>query len=339
MDSKERVKRAINFDHPDRPPISHAILPSAIPRHGQALLDIIAEVHEDFGWDFLPDLPPEKYPPYYKEGRNRDGFGTLWECSADGEYGTPVEMPLSDPDWKGYDAYRWPDFEVRPTEYRLYSGHMEGDDPRYYARGGWITFFEEMQQLRGFETLLMDLALETPEFERFKEDTLAFNLRHLDKWLQWDYDGLHFADDWGSQISMMISPDLWRKHFKPAYRTMFDKVISAGVDVHFHSDGYIIDIIPDLLDIGVKVINCQTNCMDTERIGKLFRDKVCFRTDLDRQNVMIFGTPRDVKEHIRSVFRALGSFRGGVIACGEVGRDTPLENIRAMYEEFMAFRY
>ncbi|TVQ40124.1 MAG: hypothetical protein EA384_04245 [Spirochaetaceae bacterium] len=339
MQSRERVQRAITFDYPDRPPISHAILPSAIKQYGQALYDVLQDVHEDFGWDFLPDLPPQKYPPYYKQGRHYDGFGTLWECSADGEYGTPIEKPLADPKWAGYEQYQWPDFDVRPTEYRLYSGHMEGKNPGYYARGGWITFFEEMQQLRGFEELLMDIALGTREFERFKADTLEFNLRHLDKWLEWDYDGLHFADDWGSQVNMLISPDAWRKHFKPAYSTMFDKVTAAGVDVHFHSDGYIIDIIPDLIDIGVKVINCQTGCMGHETVGRRFKGKVCFRTDLDRQHVLVFGSPADVKAHVREVFTSLGSEKGGIIACGEVGRDTPLDNIKAMYNAFMTFAF
>ena len=76
MESRERVVKAINHDYPDRPPISHAILPSAILKHGQALQDILKDVHEDFGWDFLPDVKPENYPPYYKKGRGYDGFGT-----------------------------------------------------------------------------------------------------------------------------------------------------------------------------------------------------------------------------------------------------------------------
>ena len=56
MHSRERVVRAIHHDYPDRPPISHAILPSAILKHGPALQDILKDVHEDFGWDLLPDV-------------------------------------------------------------------------------------------------------------------------------------------------------------------------------------------------------------------------------------------------------------------------------------------
>ena len=329
--------KAINFDYPDRPPISYAILPSAQLFYGEKLGDVLKDVHEDFGWNLLPDMIPGEYPPYYRKGEHRDDFGTLWSCAEDGEYGVPKQVPLEN--WDDYGEYRWPDFEIKPAKKHLYSGHMDGPSEDYYARGGWITFFEQMQQLRGFNQVLLDLAIKDKMVYRLRDDLLEFHLRHLDKWLMFNYDGLHFADDWGSQQSLMIDPELWREFFKPAYKKMFDKVLRAGLDVHFHSDGYIIDIIPDLLDIGVKVINAQVNIMGLDEMKKRFSGSVCFRTDLDRQNVTLFGTPDDVRKHIDSVFRAVGSEKGGVISCGEIGRDTPLDNIKAMYETFMKFRF
>jgi uroporphyrinogen decarboxylase len=341
MNSRERVLKAINFDYPDRPPISHAILPSAVLRYGDELKAILRDVHEDFGWDILPDLPPEEYPPYYRRGKNYDGFGTLWSSETMGEFGVPLEMPLSD--WENYDAYVWPDFPIQPVTARLYSGHMchpAGEkNPYFYARGGWITFFEQMQQLRGFTQVLLDLAEESREIYRLRDDLLQFHLRQLDKWLAHNYDGIHFADDWGSQNNLFISPEVWRKFFKPVYKAMFEKVTAAGMDVHFHSDGYIVEIIPDLIDLGVKVLNAQVNIMDLDFIQKNFNGKVCFRSDLDRQNVTLFGTPDDVRKHINTVFTHIGSERGGIIACGEIGRDTPLDNIKAMYDTFMSFKF
>ncbi|NQU75395.1 MAG: hypothetical protein HQ546_03640 [Planctomycetes bacterium] len=148
MNSRERASKAIHFGKPDRPPISHAILPSAQYHHGKALTEILQTVHEDFGWHLLPDLPREKLPPMYKPGRNVDGFGTVWQVTEEGRCGIPVEFPLAD--FGCYDAYVWPQFNAGPPAYRLYSGHMAGDSCDYYARGGWIVFFEQMQQLRGF---------------------------------------------------------------------------------------------------------------------------------------------------------------------------------------------
>ena len=140
MKSRERVRKAINFDYPDRPPISHAILPSAQLYYGEKLDAVLKDVHEDFGWEKLPDMLPEEYPPYYRKGEHFDGFGTLWSCAEDGEYGVPKQVPLRH--WADYEAYQWPDFEITPVKKHLYSGHMDGPSGDYYARGGWITFFE-----------------------------------------------------------------------------------------------------------------------------------------------------------------------------------------------------
>jgi len=337
LKSRERVKRAINFKYPDKVPISHAILPAAQFKYGEALNEILQQVNEDFGWDYLLDMRKENLPPQYKKGLNYDDFSTLWEVAEEGICGIPVKWPLAD--WKEYKNFKWPMFKTGPPKERLYSGHMEGQNEDYYARGGWITFFEEMQQLRGVENLLMDLAYKSREVYQLRDDLLEFNLRWIDNWLEYDYDGLHFADDWGGQNRLIISPELWREFFKPVYKKMFNKVINAGLDVHFHSDGYIIDIIPDLIDIGVKVLNCQAPVIGLKMLKKKFRGEICFRTDLDRQKIMTFGTPKEVKKHIVNVFDNLGTKRGGIIACGEIGPDTPLLNIKIMYNTFMNYVY
>jgi hypothetical protein len=67
------------------------------------------------------------------------------------------------------------------------------------------------------------------------------------------------------------------------------------------------------------------------------RGKVAFRTDIDRQHVMPFASPSQVKEEIHHVFEACGTPDGGLIACGEVGPDVSLANIRAMYEAFREY--
>jgi uroporphyrinogen decarboxylase len=337
MSSRDRVVKAINFGSPDRPPISHAILPATQIKYGEALDEILQTVHEDFGWDFMVDMHRDELPPLYKGGKNYDSFGTLWEVAEEGVCGIPIEYPLAD--WGAYSKFQWPQLSAGPSQKRLYSGHIAGKSSDYYARGAWFVFFEQMQQLRGMENLLMDLAMDRPEVYRLRDDLLEFNLHWIDKWLKLPYDGLHFADDWGMQYGPIISPKMWRKFFKPVYKQMFDKVINAGMDVHFHSDGNIIEILPDLIELGVKVVNCQLAIMGLNEVKKKFAGKVCFRTDLDRQNIMPFGTPRDVREHINQVFDSVGSKKGGIIACGEIGPDIPLENIRAMYDVFMNYRY
>ena len=186
--------------------------------------------------------------------------------------------------------------------------------------------------------VLIDLMESRPEAYRLRDDLLAFNLRWIDRWLQHEYQGLHFADDWGTQVNLMISPELWRAFFKPAYAEMFGRVKAAGLDVWMHSDGYILEIIPDFIEIGVDVLNCQSSVIGLERLEE-FAGSLCFRTDLDRQRIMPYASPPEVKDHVFETFEALGTPEGGIVACGEISEDVPLENIRAMYAAFLEYRY
>ena len=338
MTSRERVVRAIRFDKPDRPPISHAILPSAQYHYGNALKAITDAFHEDFGWHLLPDLPREKLPPLYKQGINADEFGTVWKVTEEGRCGIPIEFPIAE-DWSNYAQYDWPSgFGAGIPQYRLYSGHAAGQSEEYYARGAWITFFEQLQQLHGFEPTVIDIQIEQSEIWRLRDKLLEFNLAWLDQWLEKEYQGLHFADDWGTQRHLMIAPAKWRSFFKPVYAEMFAKVKAAGLDVWFHSDGQILDIIPDLIELGVDVLNCQASVMDRTAL-KTFAGDLCFRTDIDRQHILPFVSPAEVKAYVFQLFEDIGTSDGGIVACGEISEDVPLENIRAMYEAFLEFRH
>ena len=336
MNSRERVRRAVHFQNPDRVPISHAVLPAAQFKYGRALAEILAEFREDFGWDHMSDLPIERFPAQYRRGFSRDDFGTLWRVEWAGICGIPVDWPVKDLD--RLDDYRWPaDFPAGPPAGRQYSGHMCGFDDRWYARGGWFTYFEQLQQLRGMENLLADLAGESPKLHELLDDMLDFNLRWIDRWTKLEYDGLHFGDDWGGQRSLLIRPEAWRRIFKPRYAAMFEPARAAGMDIWFHSDGYVNEIVGDLIEIGAHVLNIQSAVVGHDWIAGNARGRVAFRTDIDRQRILPFGSPAEVKEEVQRTFEACGTAEGGLIACGEVGPDVPLENIRAMYEAFREF--
>jgi uroporphyrinogen decarboxylase len=334
--SSRRVKAAIHFQKPDRAPISHAVLPAAQLKYGDRLAEILTEFRDDFGWDYMQDIPPADYPVPYRGGMMVDDFGTVWRGEWMGISGIPIKGPIEDLD--RYDEYHWPcDFAVGPPRGRLYSGHMAGFDDRWYARGAWITCFEQLQQLRGMENLLMDVASESKQFYRLLDDLLAFNLRWIGAWTKLPYDGLHFADDWGGQHSLLINPKSWRRIFKPIYEEMFRKTHEAGMDVWFHTDGHTNDVLGDLIEAGADVVNCQICVIGHDWIARNVRGKVAFRTDIDRQRVLPFGTPAEVKEEVQRTFEASGTSEGGVIACGELSPNIPIENIRAMYEAFREY--
>ena len=107
MNSKQRVKSAIMFNHPDRVPVSHAVLPAAQLKYGKALDEILTNFRDDFGWDYMEDLPLADFPAVYKQGKNADDFGTVWCVEWQGVCGIPVEWPIRDlgnyKEYKGID--------------------------------------------------------------------------------------------------------------------------------------------------------------------------------------------------------------------------------------------
>ncbi len=335
MNSRERVQRAIHFGQPDRIPISHAVLPAARLKYGRRLEELLMQFSDDFGWAFLPPFNPRHLPPFYRKGTFVDLFGTVWQIETEGLSGMPVEFPLSD--WRRYSTYSWPEPAALLQETECYAAFLPRQGNAFYARGGPVPFWERLLALRGMENLLLDVVAGRKEFLRLRDDLLEFTLRLLDGLLQKPYDGIVFTDDWGSERAMMIDPLLWRRYFKPVYRQLFEKVKQAGLDVHFHSDGNISSIIPDLLDLGVDVLNCQVSLMDVEWLGKNFAGRVCFQPLPDHKEILPFASPQEVKRHIRHLFRHLGSKKGGLIASGEISPHIPLENIRAMYEAFREF--
>ena len=95
---------------------------------------------------------------------------------------------------------------------------------------------------------------------------------------------------------------------------------------------------PDIIELGVDVINCQASVMDLNEL-KRYSGEIAFRTDIDRQKVLPFVSPHEVKGYVSSLFHNLGTPDGGIIACGEISEDVPLENIKAMYEAFTEFKW
>ena len=125
---------------------------------------------------------------------------------------------------------------------------------------------------------------------------------------------------------------MWRAVFKPLYREYCDLIHRAGKFAFFHSDGNIAAIYPDLIEIGVDAVNSQLFCMDIEELGRLYRGRITFWGEIDRQRLLPFGTPEECREAVWRVRRALDDGSGGLIAECEWGVKDPRENVYAVFE-------
>jgi uroporphyrinogen-III decarboxylase len=194
--------------------------------------------------------------------------------------------------------------------------------------------FEQMQWLRGADSLLMDLVSPPREAYELRDMIVESYLEAVEHWLQYDIDAVGFEDDWGGQQSLIISPSRWREFFRPAYERMFAPILAAGKQVFFHTDGVVWEILPDFVELGVGCMNMQYGLLGLDRLGREFGGRLAFSLDLEGQHFMPNATPEQVKEHVRALVNTLGSFNGGLILDAWVTPDVPWGNIAAMFSAF-----
>ena len=208
-----------------------------------------------------------------------------------------------------------------------------------FTMAGAGRLFERMHFLRGYDRLLYDIAEGRPEVEKLRDLVLKHDLAVAEVLAERDLDAISYMDDWGTQTALMIRPSLWRELFKPAYKSLADVAHKAGKAFYFHSDGRIVDILPDLIEIGVDVINPQFSCHTLSELAQQCRGRVCIATDMDRQHLLPHGTPQEVHAYTVEVIESLGLPEGGLIGRAEAGPDTPPENIDAVYSTFVNYRW
>lgn len=326
MNSKERVKRAVMFATPDRIPVDIWVLPAAMQRHGQELQRLLDAYPKDFAGDgFVSPWPEEKL---YEPGKVTDPWGSVWMNMIPGMMGQVQYYPLND--WSNLRGYKPPNYLLGRGFERVDETIRRNADMFILSNGG--SLFHRMCWLRAPQHLYVDLLEERQEVFTLRDLIMDYLLKQLDFVLQHDCDGVVFSDDWGTQTQLVISPLLWRKIFRPCYAALVDRVRSEGRLVFFHSDGYIIDIVGDLIDLGVNALNCQVACMGARLLGDRFRGKVCFWGELDRQHLLPHGKPEAIRAAIQESVECFSLAEGGHIFQAEVNADVPLVTIQAMLE-------
>jgi hypothetical protein len=195
--------------------------------------------------------------------------------------------------------------------------------------------FERFQALCGPQRAFLDLA----DGSRFARDLLArlhdFSCREMELWADTDVDGVAFGDDWGSQASLLISPDAWRDLFGPMYRRYCEILHGRDKFAFFRSEGYIADVFHDLVAAGVDAVHTQLFAMDIEALARHFRGRITFWGEVDPQRTLPLGTPEDVRAEVHRVRQALDFGRGGLIAQCRWDVDTPFENVAAVFKAWL----
>jgi len=338
MTSRERVIKAITFDKPDRVPVSCWLSPLLYEKYGAKLAEIQSRYPDDM-FSPINELVQEQLS---QQGEYTDEWNCVWENLGAGGIGIVRVHPIQNydqlRDYTVPDPFTHPLYDILVNAAKALILEHRGEER--FVIGVHLPYFERLQWLRGYENLMIDL-IEQPEgLGILMQKVLDYNMRAIEMILDEfgnEIDAIGLQDDWGTQTQLMINPKIWRDLFKPAYERMIAIIKEADKFVDFHSDGYVIDIIPDLIEVGVDVLNVQLPAMGMETLSKQFRGLVCFRSDLDRQHTLPRGTTGEVREHVKNVIRSFATSDGGLIGGADVGIDVPLENVETIYKTFYEY--
>lgn len=304
MNSRERVSAAIHARPVDIIPLEYHPCMRGLYEHGEDLRSLIKGMPGDFE-DFSNDPIPVPAPDEVDEAGeyhafHRDDWGVLWEERIFSMVGHACEHPISD--FANLAAYPGPVPEYggareQATRKRVSDIHAANR----YAKLGFFGIFEQMISLRGFETVLMDLALDAPEAHQLADMICGHFEKDIQTLLDAGVDCVGFGDDYGTQRATLISPKLFRNFFKPRYEQLMAPVLKAGVDIHFHSCGNVWDLMDDFAALGVNSVWPQLSVYQLDELAaKLRHLGMAIAIHPDRASVMTRGTPDDVKRAMDS---------------------------------------
>jgi len=318
--SRETVTKAVNFQKPQRLPIS------GYGKAGDTTL-------------FMPDIFGGA-----PSGGGLDEWQCRWSVTSQKNIGQVTGHPIADVE--DIPSYALP--ALNPSErfatVKKRAAALEKDavgKDRYRITAIWNTLWERMHMLYGFENCMVAMMEEDPEIEQLADSILNWCLEWIETMGQYAGDSLdafYMTDDWGTETSLMISPALFRSFFFPRYQKLFNAVHAQGWHVWMHSCGRINDAIPMLIEAGVDVLNMQQPRVNgIEEIGSSFAGKVAFESLCDIQKTLPEGDPEAIRDEARRLMQHWGTDAGGFILADygdATAIGTPPESKKLMLQAF-----
>ena len=355
MTSRERVLSAMSCQTPDRVPrdISWGMTPIALQAFrektgGQLSPDEYFHCDVRYVSFREPGQDTRLYEAFFTDpgdpGFSINNWGIGAQKSADSIYHfahivSPLEnaqtlneiidYPL--PDYSGPECHRQLERDVSEIHNRGLAAAGQGD----------LTLFETAWGIRGFESFMEDMLLRPDFAECLLDRLLDIRLFQVKRLAEAGVDVLTCGDDVSCQRGMMMSPDLFRKFLKPRYKKMIRAAKNERQEplIFFHSDGDPWAVIPDLIEIGVNVLNpCQPECNDFGALKREYGKYLSFWGAIGIQDLLPFGTPADIRREVRRIMAGLGKDGGLLLGPTHVIEpEVPWENLLALYDAIDEF--
>jgi uroporphyrinogen decarboxylase len=345
--SKEWVRKAFRRKGAERCPVRmKRISLDAILRYGDELADLYCEFPDDvlcvqaydssIGYQSKNREPLNEIEIMIRSAEWADEWGSRWGHAYGGIGATTVANAIND--WSELDDYlthRMPDPHVAGRLDRAKAILAIHGDEKYCIGQIHLALFERLHCLRGMENTFCDLGANEAEVDRLLEVLRDYCIELIREWGQTNISAIFMTDDWGSQTGLMISPAMWRKHFRAHYRSILDEIHRWDKDVIFHSCGNVMGVIPELIDLGVDVLDpVQPTAMNIDEVARRFGGRIAFSGGIDDQRLEE-QTPQQVKDEVRHAIDVLARPYGNAHLLAPANVLTPrvpIENIRALLE-------
>ena len=381
MTSRERVKAALNHEEPDRVPIDLGGFQTGIHKNAYKelieYLGIIEEIEmldpvqqivkpsETILKKFHVDVryitahgPDNFMGGIEKNVRNgriwhdlKDEFGVVWSMPDDQRlYMDISHHPLANAGIDDIASYPFPDGSDRSrfAGIRESTRKLRNDTEYAISTGiGGVTY-ETCWYLRGLEQWYYDM-LANPEFcEALIEQTFKFWYNYYIGFMEAVGDLVDIVmvgDDLAGQEGPLFSPEFYRSVVKPRQKKLIQHIRSlTKAKIWYHTCGSCVEYIPDLIEMGVDIINpvqISARNMDPIQLKKRFGSNIVFwGGGIDAQHILPFATPDQVKNEVHKLIEIFKPGGGYVFNnVHNIQSGVPAENIIAMYEAAYGFGF
>jgi len=237
------------------------------------------------------------------------------------------------------EKYRAPDI-TRPHIWDDMERDLAQHSGEYLVMpSGYFAIYERVMALMGFEEYMMNMALEPKAVHLLLDKVTEYRIEYAKKVVEMGFKMAHHGDDLGMQTGTVFSREMFREFVLPRLKAAWEPYNKAGIPIAMHSCGNLTDFIPDLLEIGLRVLEPVQPVMDLKYLKKEFGKHLVFWGGIETQNILPFGTPEQVKKLARDTIRTLGKGGGHIIAPSqEVMNDVPIANVKALVETIVEER-
>ena len=338
MTPRQRWLAVLQHQRPDRVPLDYwgteEVTRALIAHLG---CDTRAAMLKTLHVDFPINVAPRYVGPAIPAGQDIYGIRYAEVDYGGGVYAEAVFHPLAE-----YDsveaierAYQWPQPDW--WDYSDLADQIRGFE-EYPIGGGGSQPFLVYKELRGHELALMDLRLR-PEIVHYclgRLFDLAYtNTVRILETLPGKIDLVYVDEDLGGQRHLLMAPAHIREFLFPGMRRIIELAHQAGAYVFHHDDGNIIQILPELIALGINLLNplqWRADGMDRATLKRVAGPHVVLHGGMDNQHTLPFGTVAEVQAEVRENISLLGAGGGYILApCHNLQAITPIENILAMY--------